>query len=569
MKKIIFFLLLGISSAIYSQSDSLVTKTTQSGTVKEIYSVIFNTEIKQGSYEMYYNKILLCKGFYYNNQKHGPWTKYYPNGEVSTQGVYLKGKKNGLWKFVYQNKQLASVSQFKSGKETGTWYGFYMNGDTSCVMEYFQNNPDSIVKKITMYYQKKLGKQNKPSIKHREIISKEFYGEKINEINLYYDNGNLYKHCFYFNDTIDGLYNSYHYDGKPWEELSYDKAKLMAVSYIKSPHGNLMSNNFTNGTGTVNYYNCDGALESKVNYKNGVLDGDAIYYYYGALTDNPKRAEGQFAEGQKIGEWKYYEERNFNKVRKTVTYNKDYTATSIKDIGGNNKLHAELLFDEYHGKVKHYNSYKELINEYTYRNGTLHGPYVSNRGVLTEKGKFYFGSKTGKIGFYRGEKLRESEIITNNITVDSSYYKNDSLVEDISFRTSKYKHDSHYLTSSFYGGLAEESTFMAVYLNYPDSAKKNNVDGIVKVEITINSLGEVTTKLVKRIGYGCDEEVLRVLNQMPLFEPALYRGIPVQSKLIRIIYFPVPEDKSKLYKSYYRYFYKLYSRQWVNTLIYD
>ena len=103
MKTTLLVSSLFIATIAFSQTDSLTIKEIQSGTVKEIFSVIKSTTTKHGEYTMYYNNVLLCKGYYYNNEKNGPWTKYYPNGSISTVGAYINGEKNGIWKFIYEN----------------------------------------------------------------------------------------------------------------------------------------------------------------------------------------------------------------------------------------------------------------------------------------------------------------------------------------------------------------------------------------------------------------------------------------------------------------------------------
>jgi periplasmic protein TonB len=74
-------------------------------------------------------------------------------------------------------------------------------------------------------------------------------------------------------------------------------------------------------------------------------------------------------------------------------------------------------------------------------------------------------------------------------------------------------------------------------LRYPDSALKNNVGGKVTLQFVINEKGEVTNPVVLRgIGYGCDEEALRVIQEVK-FTPGLQRGRPVKVRAsIQIIF---------------------------------
>ncbi|MEO7211193.1 energy transducer TonB [Mucilaginibacter sp.] len=59
------------------------------------------------------------------------------------------------------------------------------------------------------------------------------------------------------------------------------------------------------------------------------------------------------------------------------------------------------------------------------------------------------------------------------------------------------------------GGIA------AIYaqLNYPDKAKENNIAGFVTVQLTIDKDGNTkNVEVIKSLGYGCDEEALRVMK---------------------------------------------------------
>jgi protein TonB len=76
---------------------------------------------------------------------------------------------------------------------------------------------------------------------------------------------------------------------------------------------------------------------------------------------------------------------------------------------------------------------------------------------------------------------------------------------------------------------------------YPALAREIGREGIVHVSFVVNQLGEVEgVKILKGIGYGCDEEVLRVINKMPVWKkPGKNNGkavkvrynIPVSFKL--------------------------------------
>lgn len=81
--------------------------------------------------------------------------------------------------------------------------------------------------------------------------------------------------------------------------------------------------------------------------------------------------------------------------------------------------------------------------------------------------------------------------------------------------------------SSFYKFLQER-------IRYPQLAKEMNIQGTVFVEFTVHSTGEITNaKILRGIGYGCDEEALAAINDMPKLKPGRMNGrnVPVRMRL--------------------------------------
>ncbi len=69
-------------------------------------------------------------------------------------------------------------------------------------------------------------------------------------------------------------------------------------------------------------------------------------------------------------------------------------------------------------------------------------------------------------------------------------------------------------------------------LNYPEEAKTNGIEGTVVLELIIDSSGDVTIiEIKKSLGYGCDEEAVRLVQEGPDWEPAEKNGQRVEDKL--------------------------------------
>lgn len=81
------------------------------------------------------------------------------------------------------------------------------------------------------------------------------------------------------------------------------------------------------------------------------------------------------------------------------------------------------------------------------------------------------------------------------------------------------------------GGMPAFYKFISKNLTYPTAAIKNNVQGSVLLSFTIEKDGSLTaTKVERKLGYGTDEEALRVLNLSEKWSPGMVEGKPVRVK---------------------------------------
>lgn len=91
---------------------------------------------------------------------------------------------------------------------------------------------------------------------------------------------------------------------------------------------------------------------------------------------------------------------------------------------------------------------------------------------------------------------------------------------------------------SFAGGLKAFYDYFSRNVKYPQLAKKNNVTGTVVVSFVIDRDGSLTDiKVLKGIGFGCDEEAVRLLQNAPKWNPGKQRGEPVKVSMVLPIKF--------------------------------
>ncbi|MBK7761794.1 MAG: TonB family protein [Bacteroidetes bacterium] len=82
--------------------------------------------------------------------------------------------------------------------------------------------------------------------------------------------------------------------------------------------------------------------------------------------------------------------------------------------------------------------------------------------------------------------------------------------------------------AEFPGGENALMKFLSQNIKYPNAARENNIKGRVFVEFIVHTDGSIYgIKVLRGIGFGCDEEVIRVVKSMPKWMPAKMNGKPV------------------------------------------
>jgi TonB family protein len=160
-------------------------------------------------------------------------------------------------------------------------------------------------------------------------------------------------------------------------------------------------------------------------------------------------------------------------------------------------------------------------------------PYKSNINVFTTIGSCY-------------------DTIIDNIPFDFSYpvpkLKNDN---EISETTDSIIDEPHTFTCytivesipEFPGGDEARIEFLNKNLIYPDSARKHKIQGTVFVAFIIETDGEVSNlEILRGIGYGCDEEAIRVIKLMPKWKPSFQQSNVVRVRMNQPIKFTLSDS---------------------------
>jgi len=107
------------------------------------------------------------------------------------------------------------------------------------------------------------------------------------------------------------------------------------------------------------------------------------------------------------------------------------------------------------------------------------------------------------------------------------------------------KKDKHFINHASYpGGPKALWAFIRKNLLYPKDAQENNISGVVRLKYTIDGNGKIiATKVIHSLGYGCDEEAVRVISMLKYYVPK-QRKIKVKFHKTINIRFTPPKTKT-------------------------
>lgn len=95
-------------------------------------------------------------------------------------------------------------------------------------------------------------------------------------------------------------------------------------------------------------------------------------------------------------------------------------------------------------------------------------------------------------------------------------------------------------TPSFPGGQKSFKEFVDENLKYPEEAIKNNIQGTVYLKYMVDNTGRIENIVVtKGIGYGCDEEAVRLVKLIS-YPPVKNRGVRLKVMMKTRIAFTLP-----------------------------
>lgn len=317
------------------------------GTLKE--ETDFINHQRDGESKFYYTNGNLAVTQHYKNDVHdGLYTTFYPNGGKNCEITYINGipdgnltcifpdgktekisKKykngnlDGQSKVWYSNGQLKSLQNYIDGKEDGeitnyncdntiTFRGFYKLGEvTPQGYSYYYNNAQP---KNIYTLDNKIGISKYYDL-DGSLTQQNLYNSKndLAEVKYYHDNKIFYEETYDNNRintakfiNINGAeqkidlsnYKFYDYDGFILSEGSFINRKKEGkwTKYYRNGIKQFDETYQKDLQESGEYYNIKGVLESKIKMKEGILNGENIYY-----TDNDKFIIQYYSSGELNG----------------------------------------------------------------------------------------------------------------------------------------------------------------------------------------------------------------------------------------------------------------------------
>lgn len=130
-------------------------------------------------------------------------------------------------------------------------------------------------------------------------------------------------------------------------------------------------------------------------------------------------------------------------------------------------------------------------------------------------------------------------VLQDGITVIgySKFINDKTVLQKSSTPSASYPRDNKVFSvvdqpAAFPGGMDAMNAFIRENLRFPAQAREAKKEGLVVMTFVVDRNGKVTDpKVVKSLGYGTDEEALRIVNLFPDFEPAKKDGQPIDYQL--------------------------------------
>jgi antitoxin component YwqK of YwqJK toxin-antitoxin module len=208
----------------------------------------------------YFDGVLVAKGKVDTlRNRIGTWTEYHNTGEFKAKGTYKEGNRIGDWEFFYASGKLEQKGKYdKKGRAQGAWTWYYESGKLWREENYINGKREGELKDYD---------------EEGRIILQGNFVEGRKEGRWLYESPDYKEYGNYVNDEPDSLWKSYYMPSK-----------------IKRFEGRFLA-------------------------------GEPVGLHMAYHPNGARMYIGNYVSGMKDGDWKYFDEADFNYL--TVTYKND------------------------------------------------------------------------------------------------------------------------------------------------------------------------------------------------------------------------------------------------------
>lgn len=242
--------------------------------------------------------------------------------------------------------------------------------------------------------------------------------------------------------------------------------------------------------GVVKTFYPNAAIESEINFRDGVRDGEARFYY-----------------------------ENGN-IKELINYSNGKVEGFVKIYSASGNLKETFIIENgrREGPTSVFDDYGNYLSDIYYENGKL---------VIPAANDYYVNASNDDAENNAVEEKRKIEKESPKVTRKTKAANNLLLPPELD--EEKLEDDPAFFSTvevmpEPVGG------FQAIYkkLIYPYEAKKNNIEGTVVIKAFIDEYGEVLdAQVIQSLGYGCDD-IARNAIYFAKFKPGIQKGKPVR-----------------------------------------
>ncbi len=327
-------------------------------------------------------------------------------------------------------------------------------------------------------------------------------------------------------------------------------------------------------SGLWQFFDYSGKLNFSGSYLNDIKDGkwictlngklSAEIYYSLGKTDS---IFGFFENGNTAVEvWRYadgsgliqtyYDNRNLKEIQPTL---KGKPHGEYKVYFKNGRLHRDLIYENALMKtvITTFDMSGTAIDGGTLKdgNGSLVSYYLYDSIDNVDMKKYcHLGFTDGTLSgiashYFENGKLESSGFTEKGFTVGEwKYYLDDGNIKHlINYNYSPFSDSKRQVATEIYsattintgqrnpefqGGGEAWLEFLEKTVHYPNEAGDFPTLGIVYVDFTVSDIGTISSsRIVKSVNNALDGEALRVIGEMPRWNPGLSYGIPVSMRM--------------------------------------